>query len=237
MKHHEDGIEKAWEKCTGSGTRNVWLAGAAVTVLFVLFCTALFKGGNVPLPGQSVGRGNGAQQAAFIPPACATCPTVTQCFPNATTNPAQPAAFIPPGCATCPTVTNCFPNATPPAQPVAFGQGRQMGTFTCPQCKFTFNDVNCWNRGYTRCPRCGQMIPVAPKANNGFQQIALNQGVTPPPIFRDANMLHEFRGVCENCHVVRPDITIPANTTQMPHVYRGVCSNCHQINGLKPAAI
>jgi len=51
-----------------------------------------------------------------------------------------------------------------------------------------------------------------------------------PPIFRDAVMPHAFRGVCENCHVVNPDIPISA-TARMPHQYRGVCSNCHVILG------
>jgi len=54
---------------------------------------------------------------------------------------------------------------------------------------------------------------------------------TAPPIFRDALMPHQYRGVCENCHIVSPDIPIPANAT-MKHEYRGVCSNCHTILGM-----
>ncbi len=56
-----------------------------------------------------------------------------------------------------------------------------------------------------------------------------------PPIFRDAQMLHQFRGVCENCHIVSPDIPIPPSA-QMVHEYRGVCSNCHTILGLTDTA-
>ncbi|MBF0254303.1 MAG: magnetochrome domain-containing protein [Candidatus Omnitrophica bacterium] len=77
------------------------------------------------------------QPVAYVPPNCATCPNVTQCFPNAGNsmqpvayaprrfpnvgNSMQPVAYVPPNCATCPNVTQCFPNAGP-MQPVAMTQ-------------------------------------------------------------------------------------------------------------------
>ncbi|MBF0386932.1 MAG: magnetochrome domain-containing protein [Candidatus Omnitrophica bacterium] len=111
-----------------------------------------------------------------------------------------------------------------------------MGTFQCPNCNWLMHSQQGANE-FPRCPNCGQIMKrtasaarVALAQNGG----AMNAAPGPaglgnaPPIFRDAAMLHQFRGVCENCHVVNPDITIPANAS-LPHNYRGVCSNCHQI--------
>lgn len=246
MKHDEDEEDCSSGKCTTTNARNVWIAGITVTILVTLFCVMMFKGGDIPLPGQPVGPGNvtgaAGRQVAFVPPACATCPTVTQCFPGAPApGAAQPVAFTPgcaqqvgftPGCAQPAAWVPC----PVPGRQMGAGQmnaGQNAGALRCPQCNYVFNDANYWNRGYSRCPRCGQMIPVpAQQGGGGFQQVAAMQ---PPPIFRDAVMLHQFRGVCENCHVVNPDIAIPASTAQVPHGFRGVCSNCHTILGLQAA--
>jgi len=178
------------DSCANRNVKNFWFIGIVVLALVSLFCFALFsqreKIPSLEEMPQVMAMPEG-QQAAFVPPACARCPTVTNCFPGAT--PAQLAAFVPPGCVNCPTVTNCFPNATPPAQQAAF---------------------------------TGRVCPVA------FTQPTAGAA---PVIFRDALMPHEYRGVCELCHVVQPDIAISINA-QMPHVYRGVCSNCHMIQGL-----
>lgn len=253
MKHKveeacEEGCEDgcSGEKCSTTNARSVWIVGITITVLVTLFCVAMFKGGDVPLPGQPVGAGSrgttgAGQQVAFVPPACATCPTVTQCFPGAPApSAAQPVAFAPncaqqvgftPGCAQPAAWVPC----PVPGRQLGGGQmnaGQNANAIRCPQCNYAYSDANFWNRGYSRCPRCGLMIRVPNQANpvnQGFQQVAAMQ---PPVIFRDAVMLHQFRGVCENCHVVNPDIAIPASTAQVPHGFRGVCSNCHTILGL-----
>ena len=112
------------------------------------------------------------------------------------------AAFSP-NCATCPNFTQCFPNA---------GQTGQQAAFS-PNC--------------ATCPNFTQCFPNAGQTG---QQAAFQGTMTAaPPIFRDAQMPHEYRGVCSNCHVINPDIPIRANA-QMPHEYRGVCSNCHVIS-------
>ncbi|MBF0386916.1 MAG: hypothetical protein HQL20_03575 [Candidatus Omnitrophica bacterium] len=246
MEHDKDGTS-----CTTTNAKNVWIAGITVTLLVTLFCVAMFKGGDVPLPGQPVGAGTAAgQQAAYVPPACATCPTVTQCFPGAPApaTGALPVAFAP-GCAQqvgftpgCAQPAAWVPCPVPGRQPgmgmglgLGAGAGQNAGALRCPQCNFVFNDANYWNRGYTRCPRCQGMLRVPVQGNTGLQRVAAVQPLSPPPIFRDAQMLHQFRGVCENCHVVNPDIAIPAATAQVPHNFRGVCSNCHTILGLQAA--
>ncbi|MBF0477912.1 MAG: hypothetical protein HQL26_00350 [Candidatus Omnitrophica bacterium] len=114
-------------------------------------------------------------------------------------------------------------------QQAAFQQNN--GIIHCPRCNFDYNDSTAVNRGFSRCPRCQGYISCRNQNGGGFRNVALTQPVSAPPIFRDALMPHEFRGVCENCHVVNPDITIPISSTQMPHEYRGVCSNCHTILG------
>ncbi|MBF0479906.1 MAG: hypothetical protein HQL26_10530 [Candidatus Omnitrophica bacterium] len=179
-KHVKNGASCKNGSCSSTGVKNMWIIGFSIVLLATLFCAAMFKVKESPLPFQDPNAQNvvvlpGGQQAAYIPPGCATCPTVTQCFPQGT-NAAQQAAYIPPGCATCPTVTQCFPQAT-----------------------------------------------------TGGQQVAFTQPTSAPPIFRDSVMGHRFRGVCENCHIVSPDIAIPMSTTKAPHDYRGVCSNCHVI--------
>ncbi len=86
--------------------------------------------------------------------------------------------------------------------------------------------------GQRTAPAAAQQVAYRPNCTTGLQPVALARIGVPVPIFRDAVMPHAFRGVCENCHVVNPDIPIPANTTQVLHGYRGVCSNCHTITGI-----
>ena len=77
------------------------------------------------------------------------------------------------------------------------------------------------------CPPNGRYQPVNMQPAM-MTPVAMAGAHSGPPIFRDAMMLHQFRGVCENCHIVSPDIPIPSSA-QMVHEYRGVCSNCHTI--------
>jgi hypothetical protein len=91
--------------------------------------------------------------------------------------------------------------------------------------------------GCVTCPNFTQCFPNA-TAGQGGQLAAFQLQKTTTlgsPIFRDAQMPHEFRGVCENCHEVKPDIPIKASA-QLPHTYRGVCSNCHAIVGTAAGA-
>lgn len=193
------------DSCANNNLKNLWIIGFLVVAMVSILCFALFgKREKIPsiedMPQEVI---TGAQQAAFVPPACANCPTVTNCFPGAA---AQPAAFVPPGCVNCPTVTNCFPGTASAVQPAAFG------TRACP--------IAFGNQGNNQ-----MYLPYAQTI--AFTQPTAVAGAA-PVIFRDALMPHEYRGVCERCHVVRPDIAISINA-QMPHVYRGVCSNCHLI--------
>lgn len=197
----------------------------------------------------------GAQQAAFTGPNCAPYTAANPCFPQGTA--AQQVAFISPNCMACPTVTQCFPPAAGGAPSFSQGQGAQQvafgqngGAIQCPFCGYSYNDIYTAARGSTRCPNCQAIAPASNTATNrntavmvppaGIvypsgaqypgpgQAVALTQPVKAPPIFRDAVMPHKFRGVCENCHVVNPDIAISSSAVP-PHAYRGVCSNCHTI--------
>ncbi|MBF0486022.1 MAG: magnetochrome domain-containing protein [Candidatus Omnitrophica bacterium] len=212
---------------TSTNTKSVWMAGGAVIVLVTLFCLAMFKTTDNSWPVQDAGQGGmgfsgGGQQVAFANPNCATCPSVAQCFPQGTGS-AQQVAFTNPNCATCPSFTQCFPQGTTGAQQAAYTPGcAQQVAFGRPVCP-----IGSQQRGMGRMLMGGQ-------ANGGYKNIAFTQ-TTPAPIFRDAVMPHEYRGVCENCHIVKPDISIQA-TAQMPHEYRGVCSNCHVILGLNSRA-
>lgn len=182
--------------CANHNSPNLWIIGLVGVGLVSFFCYALFnKQENIPsvqdLAQDVMVMG---QQAAYIPPGCATCPTVTNCFPGAAGS-GQQIALMNPNCATCPNVAQCFPQGLPnPAQQAAFnprGNGRMM---------------------WSNVQSVAQRTPMA------------------VPIFRDALMPHQFRGVCERCHVVKPDIAISINAP-LPHDYRGVCSNCHLIQG------
>lgn len=174
----------------------------------------------------------GAQQVAFANPNCMTCPSFTQCFPQGTVG-TQQVAIANPNCMTCPNFTQCFPQGAPSNPQVAFGFGNSF--LRCPFCNFAYTDFDAGMRGGSRCPRCFGMFPLSGFGRGGFSTVALTQPAAAPPIFRDAVMPHQYRGVCENCHQVYPDIPIPANA-QMPHEYRGVCSNCHTILGAKAGA-
>ncbi len=111
----------------------------------------------------------------------------------------------------CPSFTQCFPPAGGGAQPVAFTNPHAG----CPS--------------FTQCFPQGSATAVA--LTNPVMGAAARFA---PPIFRDAVIPHAFRGVCENCHIVNPDIPISINA-QLPHEFRGVCSNCHVISDLPPA--
>ncbi|MBF0384261.1 MAG: magnetochrome domain-containing protein [Candidatus Omnitrophica bacterium] len=241
----------------------IGIAAIALTTLFcfAIFRT----NNNYTMPAadtaQSVMAFPAGQQAALANPNCFTCPSFNQCFPQGTSQGGQLAALPGANCFTCPSFNQCFPQGTgtQPAQQAAFsnpnsfnypnfnqqfpqgpGMGQQGPFFqgpnmtNCPICKFSFNDPLSANRGFAWCPRCKASIPF--RSNGNFTNVALTNTVnSAPPIFRDALMPHKFRGVCENCHIVKPDIAIPA-TAQMPHEYRGVCSNCHKILGTKAGA-
>ena len=194
-----------------SNSQGIWIVGVFIVLLVALCFFAIFKIKDNPLPDTDIGQMTEAgQQAAFVPPNCATCPVAPQCFPAGTpvaqqiafnNNCVQPAAYTP-GCIQPIGFTGgggCF-------RPVAFPGETARG----PQAVFN--------------------------QNQGFAAtIAFGGQKTPPQIFRDAVMPHQFRGVCENCHIVNPDIAIPASA-QLVHEFRGVCSNCHTILGLKAGA-
>ncbi|MFH1833700.1 MAG: hypothetical protein ABH877_01640, partial [bacterium] len=73
--------------------------------------------------------------------------------------------------------------------------------------------------------------PNAPTCFPG-QVVALTRPLATAPaapiIPRDAILMHGFRGVCMNCHVIVPDRPIGRDAVPL-HGFRGVCSNCHTI--------
>ncbi len=221
---------------------HVWLLGGAVIVIATFLCYIMFttKERSLPVPNQNqeqegIIMSGGGRQAAFVPPNCVTCPSAPQCFPPATTG-AQQIAYAP-NCAQAAAYTPGCAQQVALARPVypMRAQSRALSQNTvsikCPRCNSIFNDPYAESRGYTQCPRCQFKIRIPGVNSGGLAPVALTQPVAPPPIFRDAVMIHKFRGVCENCHIVKPDIAIPASATQM-HAFRGVCSNCHTILGL-----
>jgi len=134
-----------------------------------------------------------------------------------------------------------------------FWQGPEStGFFVCPSCNWRMYAQSGTNQ-FPRCPNCKQIMARSGAyyqqqnmQNNGAYlntpgnmaagaRVALQSQTAAPPIYRDAVMPHPYRGVCENCHLVRADIPIAASA-QMPHPYRGVCSNCHQIQGVAAGA-
>jgi hypothetical protein len=222
-KFGENGSRDAWGEAS---SRNIWIAGAGVLVLTVLFCSALLRNsGRSPLP-QNVpamlqGPGDAGMPGqgfapSYPPPGFlnphAGCPNFAQCFPQAA-GAVQPAALVNPH-AGCPSFTQCFPSAPASAgvQPVAFANPHAG----CPS--------------FTQCFPQGSVQAVA--LTNPVMGAAA-AAASAPPIFRDAVLPHAFRGVCENCHVVSPDIPI-SKKAQLPHEFRGVCSNCHTITDLPP---
>lgn len=237
----------------GRNNRNIWVVGSAVLVLGVIFCVALFNNPNQRLPQEPAqsetlsqgfpdaysglsqfpqsGQLEMMPQGMNVPSGLAMAPQqnlmdpqsqmgiapytvrspngpIYQNYASVSPQPGalQPAALVNPHAA-CPSFTQCFPPATGGMQPVAF---------TNP---------------HAGCPNFSQCFP-----QGSAQAVALTNPImgaaaaaVAPPIFRDAVMKHVFRGVCENCHVVNPDVPI-FSTAQPTHGYRGVCSNCHVIN-------
>ena len=226
MKNDENKFLDLEDICANVGSKNLWIIGIAVIILASFFLLAIFKtGGDAASTNTGSGRiipspAAGAQQVAFANQNC------------------QPYSGG----------YNQYYRQGPAAQQVAFQQS--SNSVQCPFCAFVYNDINAITRGSSRCPNCQGIVPMQAMGNNGLmpvalpancmacptvtqcfppgQMVALTQPIKAPPIFRDAVMPHRFRGVCENCHIVQPDIAIPSNAI-MPHAYRGVCSNCHTI--------
>ncbi|MBF0243982.1 MAG: hypothetical protein HQL31_01750 [Planctomycetes bacterium] len=111
--------------------------------------------------------------------------------------------------------------------------GMTQVAFVPPNCQTCPTVTQC----FPNSPAPGQQVafnPACPTPGLGlggrsWTQVAATQPATViPPIFRDASMVHAFRGVCSNCHQVMPNVPIPSSAS-LPHPFRGVCSNCHEI--------
>ena len=228
--------------------KQVWILGGVIVLLAILFSVVELttKDKSIPVPDAQgvVTFSTGAQQAAFVPPSCVTCPSAPQCFPPANTG-GQQVAYAPgcaqqvaytPGCAQQVALTRQNPsagtrslggqNALPYQVRGGYSNGTTGQKIVPPP---IFRDAILPHEYRGICENC-HIVKSVPGAAT---PVALQRpAVAPPPIFRDAVMPHKFRGVCENCHIVKPDIAIPATAT-VPHGYRGVCSNCHTILGLK----
>ncbi|MBF0217210.1 MAG: hypothetical protein HQL30_09495 [Candidatus Omnitrophica bacterium] len=251
-------------KCAGTDSKNLWLVGTAVIMLVTLFCFAIAKPGSnaVPVPDAAgsviVQPVTGGVQAAFTPDTHPTADQMLSQWQNgkvAWANPncivgnqgsgqgvqwrSQAAVSQARGVSRCPVcnfpynsasgVTRCANcgGTLPLNNRPAAGAAGSGGGFT--NVALPANCMVCPN--VTQCFPPGQAVALT-QTTPAQAQTTLGQA---PPIFRDAIMPHAFRGVCENCHIVRPDIAIQS-TAQMPHGYRGVCSNCHLIIGLKAGA-
>ncbi|MBF0430012.1 MAG: hypothetical protein HQK83_01935 [Fibrobacteria bacterium] len=226
--------QKLFPKISKTNQKPILIGGgiALLVIVFAIFLTIEERveantGITAPLQGRTV--------AATIPPGCVTCPSVANCFPGATPQGQAVAATIPPGCVTCPSVANCFPGATPQGQTVA--ATIPPGCATCPSV------ANCFPGATPQGAAVAYTPPsTIPNENNRHWNASTHPGVQSynlnnlaPPIFRDAILPHEYRGVCASCHQIHPDIAI-SFTAQMIHEYRGVCSNCHAIMGT-PAGV
>lgn len=205
-------------KPNSSNAQGIWIVGIVIVLLVALACIGICHLQDNSLPAMDADQTAGGQQAAFMPPNCATCPAAPQCFP-AGTPVAQQIAFN----------NNCM-------QAAAYNPCMQAAAYT-PGCMQAAAFQN--NQAVAPQTDWGQSQGMRqPQANNntwGVSTVAAVGQTAPPPIFRDAVMPHRFRGVCENCHIVKPDIAIPASA-QPAHAYRGVCSNCHTILGLNAGA-
>ena len=165
-----------------------------------------FETGSPVFPG-SVASFPQTSAAQSLLPAYPNCPIYQNyASSNPQTGGLQPVALVNPHAA-CPSFTQCFPPTSGGMQPVAF----------------TNPHAGCPN--FTQCFPQGSAQAVA--LTNPVMGLAAN--AVPPPIFRDATMRHVFRGICETCHIVNPDVPISSAATPT-HGYRGVCSNCHVIN-------
>lgn len=208
----ENKVTKKSNGADGSGTstnaQNLWFIGIAVTVLATLFCFAMFKTKDRPLPVPDAGQGvvvipsgqqaamannfghpsadqmiaqwrGSGQQVAWTNPNCATSPNYTNCFPQ-NIGGAQQVALANPNCVTCPNFTNCFPQGTGGAQQVAFAN---------PNCATSPNYANCFPPGIggaqqvalanPNCVTCPSFTNCFPQGPGGTQPVALGQGGGP----------------------------------------------------------
>ncbi|MBF0252862.1 MAG: hypothetical protein HQL29_03505 [Candidatus Omnitrophica bacterium] len=223
IKKKEICTDDSCGSCANESSKQIWVIGIVGIILVTLFSIAMFNSGAKKLPADTAMQAvafNGFMQQAAVPPACATCPTVAQCFP------AQPVAFQqggnPPQGAVCPT-GNQYYSAQPmqQQQQSVMQQGMQqvalaMATPATATAPVIFRDA---------------IMP------HEFRGVCSNCHVIQAdiPILRDAIMPHNYRGVCSNCHKIMPDIAITRDAVP-PHEYRGVCSNCHVISGMKAGA-
>ncbi len=162
--------------CANLNVKSIWVVGVAVIVLVTIFCFAM-----IGKPGQ---------------PAFQSAPMVAQ--PVAMTIP--PEGFMPYqmdpvmqwGMQGMQPVASYGPNC--PIYPNAGSPYPQSGVTQQVMPGYSYGNSPSVVPYY---PQATTVQPVA--AVQPAQQQVLPQA---PPIFRDAVMGHEYRGVCENCHKV-----------------------------------
>ena len=99
-----------------------------------------------------------------------------------------------------------------------FGRGGGLGlgpggNLVCPSCGTVVPHQQGVPAYSVNCPKCGTVmyrqlpayLPTAFNNTTGTQNFQNAQGGTqtnPPPITSNAVMMHEYRGVCSNCHQI-----------------------------------
>lgn len=118
-----------------------------------------------------------------------------------------------------------------------FWQGKEStGFFLCPNCNWRMFAQQGQN-SFPRCPNCGQIMARGGAynlnqnnqpnyynyGNNPMAPVAAPMPIQAPPIPSNAQMTHEYRGVCSNCHQIIDSATggnnVPPAAQQMQGNY------------------
>ena len=165
--------------CANLNVKSIWVVGVAVIILVTVFCFAMIS--NPGKPASQIAPMMAQPVAMTIPPEGFVpypMDPVLQWGMQGGMQGMQPVASYGPNCP-------IYPNAGASYPPAAAGQQMMAGNY------------------YGNNPNVAPYYPQ-PAVMQPVAAVQPAQSMTPqaPPIFRDAVMKHEYRGVCENCHKI-----------------------------------
>jgi hypothetical protein len=187
--------------CAEGTGKKLWAIGVIAVALVTVITMAVLRKGNAATsdqPGAGTAALDGRGPAGYAGARGGAGMIQPAAFTNS----------VPPGCAQCPSVSQCFPNA-PTAQQVAFSQWQQVALAKPAAVPDIFRDAKMPHGFRGVCASCHLVKPDLPiyrdaKMPHEYRGVCSNCHAirADVPIAASAQPTHRYRGVCSNCHAI-----------------------------------